>query len=51
MQQTAAYSVRSHQFEGWCDERGLDPLPARAEAVAVGDRCGIRILEIVEKES
>jgi flagellar motor switch/type III secretory pathway protein FliN len=26
-------------------------LVARAEAVAVGDRCGIRILEIVEKES
>ncbi len=25
-------------------------LVARAEAVAVGDRCGIRILEIVEKE-
>jgi len=25
-------------------------LVARAEAVAVGDRCGIRILEIVDKE-
>lgn len=22
------------QFEGWCDERGLEPLPARPEAVA-----------------
>ena len=26
-------------------------LVARAEAVAVGDRCAIRILEIVDKES
>jgi flagellar motor switch protein FliN/FliY len=25
-------------------------LVARAEAVAVGDRCGIRILELVDKE-
>lgn len=25
-------------------------LVAKAEAVAVGDRCGIRILEIIEKE-
>lgn len=26
-------------------------LVARAEAVAVGDRCGIRILELIDKES
>ena len=29
-----AYSSDWAQFEGWCDERGLDPLPARSEAVA-----------------
>ncbi len=32
------------------DVRVNSRLVARAEAVAVGDRCGIRILEIVEKE-
>lgn len=29
-----AYLSDWNQFEGWCDERGLDPLPARPEAVA-----------------
>lgn len=29
-----AYTSDWNQFEGWCDERGLDPLPARPEAVA-----------------
>ena len=29
-----AYTSDWSQFEGWCDERGLDPLPARPEAVA-----------------
>lgn len=29
-----AYTSDWTQFEGWCDERGLDPLPARPEAVA-----------------
>lgn len=29
-----AYASDWSQFEGWCDERGLDPLPARPEAVA-----------------
>ncbi|CCW15907.1 phage integrase [Sphingobium indicum BiD32] len=29
-----AYTSDWNQFEGWCDERGLEPLPARAEAVA-----------------
>jgi site-specific recombinase XerD len=29
-----AYTSDWHQFEGWCDERLLDPLPARPEAVA-----------------
>ena len=33
------------------DVRVNSRLVARAEAVAVGDRCGIRILELVEKES
>ena len=32
------------------DVRVNSRLVARAEAVAVGDRCAIRILEIVEKE-
>jgi flagellar motor switch protein FliN/FliY len=32
------------------DVRINSRLVARAEAVAVGDRCAIRILEIVEKE-
>lgn len=29
-----AYISDWNQFEGWCDERGLEPLPARVEAVA-----------------
>lgn len=29
-----AYTSDWRQFEGWCDVRGLDPLPARPEAVA-----------------
>ena len=29
-----AYASDWCQFEGWCDERGLEPLPARPEAVA-----------------
>ncbi|MDP3674196.1 MAG: hypothetical protein Q8R44_03750 [Novosphingobium sp.] len=29
-----AYASDWRQFEAWCDERGLDPLPARPEAVA-----------------
>lgn len=29
-----AYASDWAQFEGWCDERGLGPLPARPEAVA-----------------
>ena len=29
-----AYTSDWRQFEDWCDERGLDALPARAEAVA-----------------
>nr|WP_020997458.1 site-specific integrase [Sphingomonas sp. ERG5]AGU69333.1 cre recombinase protein [Sphingomonas sp. ERG5] len=29
-----AYTSDWNQFEGWCDERSLDPLPARPEAVA-----------------
>lgn len=29
-----AYLSDWSQFEAWCDERGLDPLPARPEAVA-----------------
>lgn len=29
-----AYQSDWHQFEGWCDERGLEPVPARPEAVA-----------------
>lgn len=29
-----AYTSDWSQFEGWCDERSLDPLPARPEAVA-----------------
>lgn len=29
-----AYISDWNQFEGWCDERGLEPLPARPEAVA-----------------
>jgi site-specific recombinase XerD len=29
-----AYASDWSQFESWCDERGLDPLPARPEAVA-----------------
>ncbi|WP_458732845.1 site-specific integrase [Sphingobium xenophagum] len=29
-----AYTSDWNQFEGWCDERGVDPLPARPEAVA-----------------
>lgn len=33
------------------DVRVNSRLVARAEAVAVGDRCGIRLLEIVDKES
>ena len=33
------------------DVRINSRLVARAEAVAVGDRCAIRILEIVDKES
>ncbi|SLK07879.1 site-specific integrase [Novosphingobium mathurense] len=38
-QAKAANTIRAYtsdwaQFEGWCDERGLEPLPARPEAVA-----------------
>ena len=33
------------------DVRVNSRLVARAEAVAVGDRCGIRILELIDKES
>ena len=29
-----AYASDWNQFEGWCDERSLEPLPARPEAVA-----------------
>ncbi|MFM5923479.1 MAG: tyrosine-type recombinase/integrase [Novosphingobium sp.] len=29
-----AYTSDWKQFEGWCDERSLEPLPARPEAVA-----------------
>jgi site-specific recombinase XerD len=29
-----AYASDWKQFEAWCDERGLEPLPARPEAVA-----------------
>lgn len=29
-----AYTSDWNQFEGWCDERGLEPLSARPEAVA-----------------
>lgn len=29
-----AYQSDWRQFEGWCNERGLEPLPARPEAVA-----------------
>ena len=29
-----AYDSDWRQFEAWCDERGLEPLPARPEAVA-----------------
>ena len=29
-----AYASDWNQFEVWCDERGLEPLPARVEAVA-----------------
>ena len=29
-----AYASDWNQFEGWCDERGLEALPARPEAVA-----------------
>lgn len=29
-----AYTSDWNRFEGWCDERGLEPLPARPEAVA-----------------
>ena len=29
-----AYTSDWNQFEGWCDERSLEPLPARVEAVA-----------------
>ncbi len=29
-----AYTSDWRQFEGWCDARGLEPLPARPEAVA-----------------
>lgn len=29
-----AYTSDWNQFEGWCDERGLEPRPARPEAVA-----------------
>ena len=29
-----AYTSDWNQFETWCDERGLEPLPARPEAVA-----------------
>lgn len=29
-----AYRSDWNQFEAWCDERGLEPLPARPEAVA-----------------
>ena len=29
-----AYASDWGQFEAWCDKRGLDPLPARVEAVA-----------------
>jgi site-specific recombinase XerD len=29
-----AYTSDWNQFEAWCDERSLDPLPARPEAVA-----------------
>ena len=31
---TRAYASDWRQFEAWCDERGLDPLPSRVEAVA-----------------
>ena len=31
---TRAYASDWRQFEAWCDERGLEPLPARVEAVA-----------------
>ena len=31
---TRAYTSDWRQFEAWCDERGLEPLPARGEAVA-----------------
>ena len=31
---TRAYESDWRQFEAWCDERGLEPFPARAEAVA-----------------
>lgn len=31
---TRAYASDWRQFESWCDERGIDPLPARPEAVA-----------------
>lgn len=31
---TRAYASDWRQFEAWCDERGLEALPARAEAVA-----------------
>ena len=31
---TRAYESDWRQFEAWCDERGLEPLPACAEAVA-----------------
>ncbi|HVV83354.1 MAG TPA: FliM/FliN family flagellar motor switch protein [Kofleriaceae bacterium] len=33
------------------DVRVNSRLVARAEAVAIGDRCGIRILELIDKES
>jgi hypothetical protein len=29
-----AYTSDWNQFEAWCDERSLDPMPARPEAVA-----------------
>ena len=29
-----AYASDWNQFEGWCDERSLEPLPARPETVA-----------------
>ena len=31
---TRAYTSDWRQFEAWCDQRGLDTLPARPEAVA-----------------